>query len=167
MPFRKLVLLWCSTIVTAGMTLSQTTADFTAKYPMVTAFEIRPGMLMTARFSDAGQVCELTVEKRHYRTREDIDLSSNISPKLLDELTEELVPDAERGLATSKYLSPESYVTGGVSYIKRDFENVSIETHGSTSQACDGGDEILVIRWKKRACASRSPDKKSYGSNAR
>jgi hypothetical protein len=140
---------------------AQTSEDLGAKYPAVAAYEVRPGVLMTVRYAEDGQACEVTLEKRHSSSKDrDIDLGSNIPSKLVDELTDELAPQADRGPATSRYLSPDSYVAGGVSYIKRDFQNVSIEVHGDTSTSCDGGDKVVVIRWKKRVCvASQSPNR--------
>lgn len=148
----KLLLALCVTIFAAVAVLGQTSDELAAKYPVVSAYQVRPGILMTAKYADDGQVCEMTIEKRHYSARREVDLSSNIPSKLIDQLTDDLVPETERGPATSRYLSDDSYVAGGVSYIKRDFEKVSIEIHGSTSESCNGGDEVVVIRWKKRAC---------------
>ena len=109
---------------------------------------------MTVKYAEDGQTCEMTLEKRHSSSKDkDIDLGSNIPSKLVDELTDELAPTADRGPATSRYLSPDSYVAGGVSYIKQDFQNVSIEVHGDTSESCNGGEKVVVIRWKKRVCA--------------
>ena len=50
------------TLVVAA--LGQTSSDLSAKYPQVTAYKVRPDVLMTARFAADGQVCEMTVEKR-------------------------------------------------------------------------------------------------------
>jgi hypothetical protein len=133
----------------------QTSAYLSAKYVPLSAYEVRPGVLMTATYGEDGQVCVMTIEKRHSSSkRADIDLSSKMPAKLVDELTDELVPPAERGPAKSKWLDDDSYVAGGVSYTKRSFENVSIEIHGSTSESCDGGDEVVIIRWTKRSCGN-------------
>jgi hypothetical protein len=148
----RLLLASCMTIVAAVTVLGQSSDELAAKYPVVSAYQVRPGILMTAKYADDGQVCEMTIEKRHYSAPREVDLSSNIPRRLIDQLTDDLVPESERGPATSRYLSDDSYVAGGVSYIKRDFEKVSIEIHGSTSESCNGGDEVVVIRWKKRAC---------------
>jgi hypothetical protein len=137
----------------------QTSADLSARYPAISAYEVRPGILMTALYGEDGQVCQMTIERRHSTPKEkDIDLSSTISRKAIDQLTDELVPAAERGPATSRWLDADSYVAGGVSDIKHSFENVSIEIVGSTSQSCNGGDEVVIIRWRKRGCAETVAD---------
>lgn len=130
---------------------AQTSNGLAAKYPVVVGYEVRPGILMTARYAEDGNVCEMILEKRHYHTRDQIDLSSVIPKKLEDQLIDELAPPAERGQPTSRWLDKDSYVAGGVTHTKRDFENVSVEMDGSVSE----GDEIVVIRWKNRACAAQ------------
>ncbi len=145
----------CLLVFVAISVSGQTSEELAVKYPAVAAYEVRPGVLMTVKYAEDGQACEMTLEKRHSSSVDkDIDLGSNIPSKLIDELTDELAPAADRGPATSRYLSPDSYVAGGVSYTKRDFQNVSIEVHGDTSTSCDGGEKVVVIRWKKRACAA-------------
>jgi hypothetical protein len=145
----------CVVIAATASALGQTSDDLAAKYPAVSAYEVRPRILMTARYTRDGQVCELSLERRHTTPKDkEIDLGSNIPAKLVDELTEELVPASERGPETSRYLSPDSFVFGGISYTKKDFENISIEIHGSTSESCNGGEEVVIIRWRKRTCGA-------------
>ena len=39
---------------------SQLSIELSAKYPVVTSYEVRPGILMTPKYSDDGQVCEMS-----------------------------------------------------------------------------------------------------------
>jgi hypothetical protein len=150
----KSLLVLCALVFVPASLRAQTSGDLAAKYLAVSAYEVRPGVLMTVKYAGDGQACEMTLEKRHSTSKDkDIDIGSNIPAKVIDELSDELAPEADRGPATSRYLSPDSYVAGGVSYIKRDFQNVSIEVHGDTSTSCDGGEKVVIIRWKKGACA--------------
>jgi len=152
-------------VLASVLASAQTSEDLAAKYPVVAAYQVRPEILMTAKYAEDGQVCEMTLEKRHYQTAEEIDLGSTIPAKMIDQLTDELVPASERGKPTSRWLDKDSYVAGGVSFTKHDFENVTIEMHGSYScnqgasskghLSCDsGGNEVVVIRWKQRACVA-------------
>lgn len=134
-------------LMIAVIACGQTSSELAAKYPVVAAYEVRPGILMTAQYAKDGQICEMVLETRHYRTPDEIDLSSTIPPGLIDQLTDEMVPASERGPATNRWLT-NSHVAGGVSHVQRDFENVLIERDGSAST----GDEIVIIRWKKRTC---------------
>lgn len=157
--------------VVAVSALGQTASDLAAKYPSVSAYEIRPGILMTAKYAGDGQVCEIVLEARHYQTQK-VDLSSIIPAKLEAHLIDELVPVSERGEPKNRWsnkepkdswLDPDSYTAGGVSFTKRSYENVSIEEHGyyrchddskGKTDCGEGGDEVVVIRWTKRACAA-------------
>lgn len=143
----KPILMFCLASVVSAW--AQTPNDLAAKYPVVAVYEVRPGILMTAHYGRDGQVCEAILEKRHYISAEDIDLSSTISSKLRDELLDELAPPSERG-PESKWLTSGSYIAGGVSHLERNFENVLVETDGDVST----GDKVVIIHWKQRTCAA-------------
>lgn len=135
-------------LMTVVVTYGQTSDELAAKYPVVAAYEVRSGIIMTAQYAKDGQVCEVVFETRHYRTPEEIDLGSTIPPTITDQLIDEMVPASERGPAKNRW-STGSRVTGSVLHVERDFENVLIERDGSVST----GDEIVIIHWKKRTCA--------------
>ena len=144
-------------LMAAAPAQAQTSADLAPKYPAVSAYQVRPDVLMTAKYAEDGQVCEMILEKRHYDAPQRIDLGSAMPAALVGQLIDELAPAAQRGDPTSRWLT-NSYVAGGVTYSERDYENLVIAQYGSYSckasgQPCDGGDEIIVIRWKKRECA--------------
>jgi hypothetical protein len=146
-----MLLLCC--LIGVGSASGQTSTELASKYSPVAAYEIRPGILMTAKYADDGQVCEMVVEKRH-ETPAKTDLGSAIPRSMVKQLIDELVPAAERGRPTKPYFKEdaESTISGGVEDRASDFENVSIKVVASISQSCDSGDEVIVIRWKKRAC---------------
>jgi hypothetical protein len=148
----RVLLCWLIGVASA---LGQTSTELASKYSQVPAYEIRPGILMTARYAEDGQVCEMVIEKRH-ETPAKTDLSSAIPRQVVKQLIDELVPPAERGKPSKPYFKEdaESTISGGVEDRESDFENVSIKVVGSVSQSCDSGDEVIVIRWKKRACGA-------------
>lgn len=131
---------------------SQTASDFAAKYHPVSAYELRPGILMTAKYADDGQICEAIIETRHYHPPTGIDLRSTIAESTKRELIDELAPPTIRGKQTSRWLK-HSYLQGGILHLERDYENVLIVTDGDQNS----GDEILAIRWKKRTCPESKP----------
>src|ERR1700678_1230788 len=133
-------------VLFAVLASGQTSDNLAAKYPAISAYEVRPGILMTAKYAGDGQVCEVVL-KRHYSPNQ-TDADSTIPSKLEDQLIDELVPAAERGPATSHWLG-NSYVAGGVTHTERDFQSVLIEKDGTVS----GGDKVVMIHWKKRPCA--------------
>lgn len=143
-------------VLIAVFASGQTSDNLAAKYPSISAYRVRPGLLMTARFAGDGQVCEMVLERRY--TPDQTDADSTIPSKLEDQLIDELVPTAERGSsATGRWLN-NSFVAGGVTHRERDFENVLIEIDGTVS----GGDKVIVIHWKKRTCA----DAKANGAGS-
>ncbi|HEY6253859.1 MAG TPA: hypothetical protein VI685_28215, partial [Candidatus Angelobacter sp.] len=121
-------------LILAMSAWSQTSADLNAKYPTLNAYEVRPGILMTAKYAEDGQVCEIVVEPRQYHTPGQPDTGPYIPLNLQDQLIDELAPPAERGPATSKWLK-NSFMAGGVSHTERDFANVLVVIDGTYS--CD------------------------------
>jgi hypothetical protein len=133
-------------VLAAVFANGQTSDNLAAKYPVIPAYKVRPGILMTAKYAGDGQVCEMVLERRY--TPDQTDADSTIPGKVEDQLIDELAPTVERGPATSRWLK-NSYVAGGVTHTERDFENVLIEIDGTAS----AGDKVVVIHWKKRTCA--------------
>jgi hypothetical protein len=141
-PFFMLFLIVLSALFLNG----QTPNNLSAKYPTVAAYKVRPGILMTAKYAEDGQVCEMVLERRYMQDQPDAD--STIPSRLMDQLIDELAPTVDRGPAKRRWLG-NSFVAGGVTHVERDFENVLVEIDGTVSR----GDKIVVIRWKKRTCA--------------
>src|SRR5947207_13654526 len=79
----------------------QTASDLNGKYPAVNAYEVRPGVLMTAKYAASGQVCEMTLQRYYSPSQPDAD--TTIPAKLENQLIDELAPAAERGRAKSKW----------------------------------------------------------------
>ncbi|HXN19909.1 MAG TPA: hypothetical protein VN875_16335 [Candidatus Binatus sp.] len=71
-------------------------AGLSATYPVVTSYEVRPGVLMIPRYTADGQVCEMSFARQH-TTRSGVYLDSVISDKLAIDISDELVPPAARG----------------------------------------------------------------------
>jgi hypothetical protein len=74
----------------------QTVTDVSAKYPVVTSYEVRPGILMTPRYTTDGQVCQMSIERQR-GTRSGVTLDSFMSDNLVKEIVDELAPLSERG----------------------------------------------------------------------
>jgi hypothetical protein len=144
----------CLVVVFAASAWGQTAADISAKYPVVNAYEVRPGILMTTKYAGNGQVCEMVLEKRH-KTVEKTDFGSTIPHELVRQLLDELVPTVDRGKTTKRYLrgDSESTISGNVEITESEYENVSIEILGSLSPGASG-DMVVTIHWKKRTCAA-------------
>jgi len=155
----------------------QTAAELAAKYPSVSAYEVRPGILMTVKYASDGQICEMVLEPRHYQSGNNVYLETVLPAEQEKQVLDELVPASERGEPKNRWskrepkdswLDPASYMAGGVSYFKRSYENVSIEQHGyyrchdnpkpkktdGKLDCSEGGDEVVVVHWTKRSCTA-------------
>jgi hypothetical protein len=136
------------TLVVAA--LGQTSADLGAKYPQVTAYKVRPDVLMTARFAADGQVCDMTLEKRQ-RTDTEISFGDSFSKKEVQDLMDDLVPENERGRNLTRALNENvdgDFITANLTY-----ENVLFRVYGILRSKDAAGDKVIIITWPKRPCA--------------
>jgi hypothetical protein len=131
---------------------SQTTVDFDKMYGSpVKEYEVRPGILMMAMYSDNGQVCKMYVERRHF-SETVFDQRLYLPQEKINELIDQLVPAALRGGKAKG--DGFSRITGQLSEQVYDYESVSITVLASTASGdCNGG-TALIIKWKNRACSS-------------
>lgn len=135
--------------VSAIPAFSQTAHELNTRYGKpFTAYLIRPTLMMTVKYSKAGQVSEMLIAKR-------IEDNSNptIAPGIVKEIVEELVPLASRGarVFTSRPL-PLGF---GTSNGFEDYEKVSIryETTNIKSAPQCSGTAAIIVKWKNRGRA--------------
>jgi hypothetical protein len=139
--------LFCGVLLAAG----QTEDELGARFKKVAAFEIRSGIVVFPTFAANGSVCQMIVEKRKYINSHDLNTDIVIPSTLANQLVDELVPPDERG-RPSKYLSPQSYILGRASFIKQDYENVSVSMYGTSVGGHESGTMAIIITWPKRVC---------------
>lgn len=120
-----------------------------SKYQRVEAYEVRPRVLMTARYSTNGQVCMVVLQKDHY-VNGTAYLDSAMPHEEVTQIFDELVPARERGpLTTNKEFARLSAYSGNSVASRLDYENASLNI---SRQASSPGDIVAVIQWKHRAC---------------
>jgi hypothetical protein len=140
----------CILLLTLGVAaLGQTSADLGAKYPHVTAYKVRPDVLMTARFAADGQVCEMTLEKRE-TTDTDMRFGDSFSGKEVQGLMDDLVPQNERGRNLTRALNED--IDGDFITTKFTYENVLFRVYGIIRPEVAAGDKVIIITWPKRPC---------------
>lgn len=127
--------------------------DRFSRYKSVEAYEVRSGILMMPRYTEDGQVCEITLEKHHY-SNGTANVGSTIPRETFIELVDELVPQSQRGQQTmnfgKEYMS--AYGGNGVTTFA-EYENVSVHIAGIASPRTSAGDIVAIVKWKKRTCA--------------
>jgi len=135
----------------------QTSADLGAKYRQITSYEVRPGIVMTPRYAQDGQVCEMIVEKRA-KTDRGIVFGSSFSEKEWKEVVDKLVPPNERGKDVTEMLN--TTIDGGFITADCTYENVKIRVQGVTRPKPTPA-ALITITWSKRTCAKGSSRQQS------
>jgi hypothetical protein len=132
--------------------VGQTAQELASRFPVLSAYQIRPGILMLSRFDSKGQICEAIVEPIRQGSKSKTQ-QLTLSNKLADELIEEIAPVDLRGASSGRFFDPDSTVAGGIYELKTNYEFVSIEKMGNVPQEA-GDDTIQVVRitWTKRSC---------------
>jgi hypothetical protein len=122
---------------------------------VVTSYELRPGILMIPRYTDDGQVCEMSFARQH-TTRSGLYLDSRISNKLANDIANELVPPAARGeeLHGPPHPSGMEVTTGRMNMTFYNYENLEIEF--ATLAGERPGVDAVVMSWKNRKCKDES-----------
>ena len=109
-------------------------------------------------YSDAGEVCRITLEKRHVSSKS-VDLEAEMSAEEIYGIFDEVAPKMERGQPKLNLPEEGSITLGdgpGLTTI-RAYENVSIQMHGKRKNADIRGSFAGVyvaatIDWEKRRC---------------
>jgi hypothetical protein len=126
---------------------SQSLAELNAKYPVVTSYEVRPGILMTPKYSTDGQVCQMSIERQR-GTRSGVMFDSFMSDKLVKEIVDELAPRSERG---EPRLGREDVFgvvrTGGMTTNMHGYENIDFDVMDGPNR-----ERVVVISWNNRKC---------------
>lgn len=153
-----MVKLLLALVLMAGATVSpgrQTSAGLRARYQVVTEYEVRPGILMAAKYAADGQACEMILAKRPIPGPAAA-LGSSIPHNQAQQLIDELAPDKGKPAKPYPRGNSASTISNNVEFTKTDFENVSVETLASVT-SCPQDNVVIIIRWKKRACAASQP----------
>lgn len=137
-------------LIFASLPLSQA-PDFGSRYPRVSSYEIRPGVLATPVYSPNGVLCEVSFEQRHVQT-DAVHMQSDMPGDLVREIINELAPPYERGNPTW-HIGEYEYldiVTGNYVTSVADYDKVSVQIF---KQGSASGDVAVIMRWK-HACES-------------
>jgi len=169
---------------------AQSAAEFTAKYPVVEVYEIRPGVWMRPQYSVDGQVCEMIVEKRHSHEegkKTIVDQSSSFTDGEIGDLLDELVPLSVRGEKSPGNWLNSDIVGHSISTVDK-YENITVEVDGfldydgatflteptASSNKADKNELtfksdanlVLFIFWPKRPCSNNEAIEKASSTEA-
>ena len=150
---KRTINLLIATVVVAMFLLTmgaaQTQRRLEEKYPKVNAYLVRPNILLTARYSRDGRVCDMALQP--VRWTGDTVLLFPLSEEETVRVVEELVPESERGKRKGGLLDDKLSVFAGHSInTPYTYENITIEFAGTTDKG--GADMVAVVTWNGRSC---------------
>ena len=151
---RTISLLITTTVVVAmflpTMGAAQTQRQLEEKYPKVSAYLVRPNILLTARYSSDGRVCEMVLQP--VRWTGDTVLLFPLSEEETVRVVEELVPESERGKRKGGLFGVDklSIFAGHSISTPYTYENITIDFAGTTDKG--GADMVAVVTWHDRSC---------------
>jgi len=133
-------------LVIAG-SQSQSSTELSTKYPVITSYEVRPGILMTPKYSAGGQVCQMSIERQR-ATRSGVMMDSFMSAELVKTIVDELVPHSERGPALGGTGDNAAIITtGGLTQSVHTYEKISYYVLSGPNREI-----VVLIEWKNRKC---------------
>jgi hypothetical protein len=125
------------------------------KYHAVEAYEIRPGIIATPVYTASHDLCEISIEKRHY-SNNSVDMDALMSKEQILSLFDELVPKEERGGPAGR-LPPDTEITEGDLGMLRTripYENVTLAFLKKDSP--DRQKYVTaIISWNKLQCDAK------------
>lgn len=175
---KRIGLLFGVFILFCNFVIGQTASDFEKKFGSQTYYEIRPKILMSAKFDNSGKVCQVAFQPSNYSKKYKTIFSGEEGLDLvqLKEAFEEVVPKEWR----SGQIKPPSagyLFSGSMFWGDWKTENLQIEANGTAASGEDinfcelfgtqkeeiqnkkiifcstfGRLEVLTINWVKREC---------------
>jgi hypothetical protein len=139
-------------LISASAT-AQTASQLEQKYARLSVYAVRPNISLTAKFGNAGRVCEMVFEPRRYDGGK-IVLLSNLPQEETVAVIEEVVPESDRGRRLegggfNKWL--KSDIGGGSITTTYRYDNMTIQFHGTIRRE-DSDSMVAVVTFPQRSC---------------
>jgi hypothetical protein len=126
---------------------SQSSTELSTKYSVVTSYEVRPGILMTPKYSVDGQICQMSFERQR-ATRSRVILDSFISEESVKDIVDEVVPHSESDPVCD---GPERnaivLTVGGTTQCVHEYEKIRYNVLRGPHR-----ETVVLIEWKNRDC---------------
>jgi hypothetical protein len=131
-------------------------SDRIRKYRAVEAYEIRPGIIVTPVYAASHDLCEISIEKRHYNNNS-VDMDATMSKEQILSVFDELVPKEERGGPGGK-LPPDTEITEGdlgMLTTRIPYGDVTLAIFGKKDKPDRQKYVVAVVSWNKLQCAAK------------
>lgn len=132
-----------------SVAFGQSDADFRARFSRISAYEVRPGIIMIATFGPNGEASELVFQKEH-TTPGIVDLDSTLSQRDIIDIVEKIIPEVERGKRLKGFLGRDDGTTsidGTTMETEYQYERISVVFYGGVATKCHG-DMVAIVRWR-------------------
>lgn len=129
---------------------SRTPQAFRKRYgnPLSETFLVRPGIVVSAIYGASGNTCELVIIPKDPEMIFTAPNSRTIDNKLLEEIEDELVPEAERGkFKITNILDISCRPENNCAGIEYDWEKVVIYRNDGET-----GSRYGIIKWNRHEC---------------
>ena len=149
----KLIISICSLAFLLG-----SSGDGFKQYHSVESYEIKPGILITPVYSANQDICEISVERRHY-SNNTVDMDALMSKEQIISIFDELVSREDRGGMYWK-LPADTEVSlgdGGMVTTFIPYENVTLAMYGKKIVRKTDSQKYVaaIISWKKVQCNAK------------
>jgi hypothetical protein len=125
---------------------AQSSNELRAKYgSAMEAYEIRPHILMTVKYTEDAQVNEYVIEGRH-TSKDGVRGDSLMSQETARQIIDEVVPMSQRG----RYISSLQFTSGCNGLRNEVYEWVEIQTSHICESSNGNSVASIIIRWKNR-----------------
>jgi hypothetical protein len=132
---------------------AQTQRQLDEKYPKVNACPERPNILLTAKYSTDGRVCEMALQPVRW-TGDNTVLLFPRSQKETIPVVEEIVPESERGEKLGGLFGTDDKVSKfsghSVTPPPYVYEKITVSFVGTTDKG--GADMVAVVTWQDHSC---------------
>lgn len=131
-------------------------SDRIRKYHAVEAYEIRPGIIATPAYTASHDLCEISIEKRHY-SNNNVDMDAAMSKEQILSLFDDLVPKEERGQPGWKVPGDTEIteIDSGILTTRIPYENVTLAMFGKQDKPDRQKYIAAIISWDKTPCSAK------------
>ena len=123
------------------------------KYHAIKAYEIRPGIMMTPVYATSGDLCKISIERRHYSDNR-VDMDAAMSKEQIMSMFDELVPRKERGGPDGRLPADTEISESDLGMLAKSipYKNVTFEMYGNKDRPERQKYIAAIISWNNQQC---------------
>jgi hypothetical protein len=147
----RLIASICLLVLVAGPS-----SDRFRKYRALEAYEISPGIVITPAYTASHDLCEISVERRHY-SNNNVDMDAAMPKEQILSLFDELVPKEERG-GPSEILPADTEISEsdfGMLSTSIPYKNLTLTMYGKKDRPDRQQFITAIISWNRTPCSAQ------------